>query len=58
MPFRMGVRTSHIDEISESMGFLLMGENFSVSAASTAVTSSAFCIFWEVGVTRFDYVAI
>ena len=54
----MGVRTSHIDDISESVGFPMMGVNVSVVAASVAVTSLAFCVVRVVGVTGFNYVVL
>ena len=58
MPFRVGVITSHLNEISESMGFPLVGRIVLVAAASAAVISSAFWIVREVGVTRFYSVVL
>ena len=43
------MRTLHIDEMLNSVGFLLMGRNCSVAVASTAVTSSDLCIVGERG---------
>ena len=54
----MGVRTLHIDEMSESVGFPLTGGHFSVEAASLAVTSLDFCIVGSVGLTGFKYVVL
>ena len=45
----MGVRNSHIYEMSESVGFPLMDGNFSIALVSAAVTSSDLCIVGEGG---------
>ena len=43
----MEVITLHIDEMSESMGFLQMVSNYYVATVTAAVTSSNFCRFGE-----------
>ena len=54
----MGVRTLHIDDMSKSVGFLMMGGNLSVAAASAVVIIPAFYIFGRGGVMGLYYVVL